>query len=176
MMKVKTTLIDRDRGFAKLVQTLGEMGAITIGVQGEESITKHPNSELTVGEIAAIHELGLGVPRRSWLRDWIDKNQDRLMRETNAALQEVIKGRISRNQALIKLGFAWTREVRNQIWDGKITPPLAPSTIAAKGGERRPLLDSGTLANSITYKVFLNQIKSIYDKTQRAAVRNGPDK
>ena len=171
VVRIKATVEDRDKGYKALASTLGEMGEITLGVQGEEALMQHPNSELSVGEIAAIHELGIGVPPRSWLREWMDENQARMLQETKAQLALVMEGKKSRNQALQELGYAWTKELRDRIWEGKITPPLSMTTVMAKGGETRPLLDTGTLMNSITYKVFLPMFKSIRDPSQRSAAR-----
>jgi hypothetical protein len=103
----------------------------------------------------------------------MDENMDRMLAETKGQLQLVMEGKKTRNQALQELGYAWTKELRDRIWEGKITPPLTMTTIMAKGGETRPLLDTGTLMNSITYKVFLPMLKSIRDPNQRGAVRRG---
>jgi hypothetical protein len=174
VIKVKTTIKDVDKGFKRLAAELGEMGTVTLGVQGDEAEAKHPNSDLTVGHLAAVHHLGVGVPQRPWLTDWMDANAERMMQQTRDALQDVMQGKLSRNQALIKLGYEWTKQLRDRIWNGEIKPPLAASTIARKGGETRPLLDSATLVNAITYKVFLPMFKSIRDTAQRAAARPGP--
>ncbi len=173
MIRVRTSVKDVDRGYKRVAEAMGEMGHVTLGVQGEEAEAQHPNSNLTVGELAAAHELGLvpGAPQRSWLRKWMDANQKRMANEARAALQAVIRGEKSRNQALIALGFKWTTELREQFWNGTIKPALKASTIARKGGETRPLLDSATVANAITYKVFLPMLKSIRDTAQRAAAR-----
>lgn len=172
-VRSKVDINDVDKGYRRLVATLGEMGAVHLGVQGEKALEQHPNSELSIGEVAAIHELGLSGghrTRRSWLMDWVDANQDRLVQETKAELQAVMAGHKTRNQALIALGYKWTQELRDNIWDGKIRPPLRPSTIAAKG-HSIPLLDSHALSNAITYKVFLPQLKSILDRAQREIAR-----
>lgn len=165
MTRVKIT--DRDRGFKKLVTQLGEMGSIRIGVQGEEAKKQHPSSHLTVGEIAAIHELGLGVPKRSWLVSWTEAHAGRIQQETSQAVVAVLKGTESRNQALIRLGYAWTKDIRHEISSGKITPALPRPR---PDGSIEPLFDTHTLHNDITYKVFLPQKKSIKDTAQRKAV------
>lgn len=165
MARVKIT--DKDRGFHQLMTSLGEMGSIRVGVQGEEAKQKHPSSDLTVGEIAAIHELGLGVPKRSWLVSWMDANAGRIQSETKSAFGAVMKGKKSRNQALIDLGYAWTKDIRQEISSGKITPALPRPR---PDGSTEPLFDTHTLHNDITYKVFLPQKKSIRDAAQRKAV------
>ncbi len=94
MVKVTTKVTDRDAGFRKMVGQLGEMGNVTIGVQGKEALEPHPSGDLTVGEVAAIHELGLGVPRRSWLISWFDKFEKRNLAQAAAQLQLVLQGHL----------------------------------------------------------------------------------
>ncbi|MEY4507947.1 MAG: hypothetical protein RLZZ450_69 [Pseudomonadota bacterium] len=171
MLKVKTKVKEKGPGFAKLISELAG-GTITIGVQGEEATMQHPNTDLSVGELAAVHELGLGVKERSWLRSWFDQNQARIQAETRAALAQVAVRRVSRKQALEELGYRWTDEIRENIQMGRITPPLAQATIDAKGHDI-PLLESGVLMNSITFRLFLSQIKSVADPSLRAALRAG---
>lgn len=160
---------DKDKGFRKLVESMGELGTITIGVQGDEAKQKHPESDLTVGEIAAIHELGLGgTPRRSWLVEWMDANRDRMRNETADALRQVLQGRISRNKALAALGFAWTADVRERVSSGQVTPGLPSSN--PRGAGAPPLFDTHTLHNAITYKIYVPQARSIKNRTQRSVI------
>lgn len=165
-------ITDTDPGFKKLAGELGEMGAIVIGVQGTEATAAHP-SGMAIGQLAAAHELGLvpGAPPRSWLRVFMDANADRLKSEAAAELRLVLSGTKTRRQALQDLGYRWTAQVRDRIWRGEVTPRLAAETIQRKRGEWRPLLDTGTLMNSITYRVFVPNLKSIRDTVQRAAAR-----
>ena len=177
MARTRVTVTDTDHGYKRLAATLGELGTITLGVQGKEAEEAHPSPtrwggpQLTVGQVAAIHELGLGVKRRSWLGTWLDENQARLLAETADKLAQVLRGTTTRNKALQELGYKWTAELRDRIWEGQIRPRLADTTIAIKGGEWRPLLETGTLMNAITYKVFLPNLKSIKNVAQRAAAR-----
>lgn len=168
----RVEITDTDNGFKRVAELLGELGSVTIGVQGKEAEKPHPSApHLTIGQVAAIHELGLNVPKRSWLVSWIERNAERMRRETAAELEAVLAGKKTRNKALQELGFKWCAEVRDNIWTGKITPPLKPETIQRKGGETRPLVDTRSLVNHITYKVFLPNFKSIRDVAQRAVAR-----
>lgn len=171
MAKTTVTFKDRDYGYKKMVGQLGEMGSVTLGVQGEEARAQHPGSELTVGNLAAIHALGLGVPRRDFINQWMDENQDRMLAETAEALKGVLKGETTRAKVLQKLGYKWTEEMRAFIFAGKVRPRLAEATKRHKG-HSIPLVDSGVLANAVTYRVFLPMFKSIMNTAQRAAARN----
>jgi hypothetical protein len=174
MPRVKTTVTEKGPGFAQLIAELAG-AAVTIGVQGKEAEQQHENSELTVGEVAAIHELGLGVPERSWLRKWFDVNQTRIQTETREALTRVAARQVSRKKAMEELGYRWVQEIRDEIVSGRISPALSQSTIDRKG-HSIPLYESGDLVNGITFKLFLANIKGIQDAGLRDAVRKGPRK
>jgi hypothetical protein len=171
-MARKVTITDRDRGFKKLAASLGEMGQVTIGVQGKEAEARHPESEdITLGELAALHELGLGGQRaRSWCRAWMDENEARMVRETAAQFRAVLARTQTRNAALIKLGYEWTADMQKRMDDGRVTPPISAET-AARKGHAKPLIDTYALRNAVTYRVWLPQVRSIRSKTQRMAVR-----
>jgi hypothetical protein len=148
------------------------MGTIVVGVQGNEAQAQHPTAKMTIGELARKHELGIGVPQRSFLAAWFDSNKTRLQAELKDDMQAVLKGKQSRKKVLAARGYKWTEEVRKNIdADGVVGPSLAPSTIQRKGHHVKLLGLTYTLRNSITYKLFLPQKKSIRNTAQRAAAR-----
>jgi len=169
---VPAKIKDTDHGFKKLMGELGELGTITIGVQGQEALSMHPEANMTVGELAQRHELGLGVPQRSFIRAWFDKHEARLRKETAAELEAVLKGTSTRKKSLAALGYKWTEEIREHIDRNEVDgPPLAPATVAKKGHDTKLLGFTYTLRNAVTYKLFLPQKKSIRDVEQRKAAR-----
>lgn len=167
--RVKVSVSDKGPGFGVLAAELA--GAeIRIGVQDEDAAKKHPTRGVTIGELAARHEMGLGMPERSFLRSWFDQNRDRTVRELASAEQQIIKGG-SRKKIFERLGFIWTDEIRRNIASGKVRPVLKASTIRRKGHDT-PLLETATLVNNVKFKLFLAQAKSIKDPKQREAVRS----
>lgn len=168
-----SSIRDNDKGFAELMGSLGEMGTITIGVQGAEANAKHPESSLTLGELAQMHELGTGgMPERSFIRSWLDKNSRRMVSEMAAAVKEVLARKTSRRKAMIEIGYGWVEEVRENIDHNHVTgPDLAASTVARKGHNTKLLGFTYALRNAITYKLFLPQKKSIRNTEQRAALQ-----
>lgn len=158
--RIRTKVTDRDVGYKKMVESLQGLGQLTLGVMGEKAEAKHPNSELMVGEVAAIHELGLGVPKRSWLAAWIDAHQREMIADAAAAYQDVIAGRLSRKKAFESLGLKWTTAIRHFLVSGQVTPPIKPITAKLKG-HNIPLIDTYAIHNAITYKVFLPRWKNV---------------
>lgn len=163
MAKNSVTVIDK--GARKLVASLQEKAAsaLLVGVQGTKAAEKHKPSEhekdtapaeepLTVGEIAEIHEFGLGVPRRSWLRDWFEEHKQEIEEDLRKITRGVLLGKITKERGLEILGVKYQGQIQKRISDGEIEPPLAQRTIDAKGSST-PLIDTGQLRSAISWKL-----------------------
>ncbi len=116
---------------------------------------KHPEGQLSLVQIAAIHEFGNEhVPERAPIRTtfYVRRKQELIDMQTKLARAIVTKG-MDGIRALGMLGSWGAAAVKATITEGDgLPPPNAPSTIAAKGSSR-PLVDTGLLKNSITYQV-----------------------
>ena len=124
---------------------------VIVGIIGEDADKPEGDKGVTVGDVAAWAEFGLGQPRRSWLRDWIDAADPEIRRRTSAEIAAVLAGTRTRDQALARLGVWAVGEIQKRIAAG-IAPENAPSTIARKGSST-PLIDKGQFRGSITSKV-----------------------
>jgi hypothetical protein len=147
------TVIVRDLGADRLVRTVTDKSArvVDVGIVGDAADAATPDG-LTVGELAEIHEFGLGVPQRSFLRAWADADRAKIDRTLGALIRKTLTGDLTREQALEQFG-AWAQgQVQKFIADGRVEPALAEATIAAKGSSV-PLIDTGQLRSSITYEV-----------------------
>ncbi len=102
-------------------------------------------------EVATINEFGLGVPERSFIRDWADQNQAKNEERLKAIGIQVLKGSYTVDVGLGRLGALFQGEIQQRISSG-IAPPNAPSTIARKESST-PLIDTGQLRSSILWKV-----------------------
>ncbi len=123
----------------------------------------HANSGMTLVELAATHEFGSSdghVPERSFIRSTLYvRSAQALAEKIEAAAKLVIAGKLEAKRALELLGTFAASEIKNTITMNESDgygeypyPPLADSTIAAKGSSV-PLIDTGQLKNSITYAV-----------------------
>lgn len=145
---------DIDHGWKELEQRLNALSStahVLVGVQGASGDAQHRDSEMTVAELASIHEFGLGVPERSFLRSTMDENEGQLLRLASQLGQGVIDGKFSQQQALGLLGTKAQGLVVEKIRE-HIDPPNAPSTVKQKGSST-PLIDSAQLVQAITYEV-----------------------
>lgn len=148
-VRVKKRQVLGDRGAQMLMRPT--QPKLRIGVIGNEAVTEHGmGSELTVAEIATIHEFGTQrIPRRSWLRDYVDGNKARIeVMLRNVAKRGFIAGLGS---TLETFGVVMVGEIQDRISD-RIPPPLSSRTKSRKGSDV-PLVDTGQLRSSITYQV-----------------------
>lgn len=130
---------------------------VRVGVVGQAAHEQHRGTDLTTGEIATLHELGnprSGLVRRSFIAATCDDPavQAGFVAMEARLIREVINGRVDRNVALAMLGGWMAQQIRDRISSGRVTPPLAPSTVARKG-HAVPLLDSQQLLDAIGYEI-----------------------
>ena len=156
----------RDKGAKRLLSQMRRLKKdLQVGVIGSKAAKPHgakaakrpkgeePESEtapaptITTADIALWHELGLGVPQRSWLRAWFDGNTRKLIRKA----QESFKKKGVNAKGLNLLGLWIVGEIQQRIADG-IRPSNAESTIARKGSSK-PLIDTGQFRTSITHRL-----------------------
>jgi hypothetical protein len=139
--------------------------AVTVGVHGKEGAKLHqgqpeendtPNAGgalgTTIAEIASEHELGLGVPERSFIRAYVDANAVQIGNDLRQAAKQIILGKLTNEQAATLIGLKHAAGIQKYISDGRVTPPLSAFTIGKKGSAT-PLLDTGQLRSAITHAV-----------------------
>jgi phage gpG-like protein len=114
---------------------------------------------MPVAAIAAIHEFGApgaGIPARSFMRSTVAEKQD----EWAKAAGEYLKGGHGDARAALTLvGEMASRDMQEKIESG-IGPALTVATITSKAMRKGraannalPLVDTGTLQESISYEV-----------------------
>lgn len=140
-----------DMGYEAMMSRLSTLENLEVrvgileGVEGERG--------LSVAELGAVNEFGsvkAGVPERSFLRSGFDDAQDELWDNIVQAKDDVMMGRTTARTAGKHLGEMMQDAVREKI--GTVGPANAPSTIARKGFDM-PLIESGRLKRSISYRV-----------------------
>ena len=89
----------------------------------------------------------IDIPARPWLNPGVDSGTEEYLKIIERALEagEPLE------RALHQIGVVATGMVQKYMTELR-TPPNAPSTIKAKGSSN-PLIDSGALRQSVTYKV-----------------------
>lgn len=154
---MKNKVTTRDRGAKALVRRLEVSGEVTVGIheaEGAQAKEGDDDSGMSLIDVAIIHEFGsdaAGIPRRSFIADWVDENEPRHRAEAEKMGKLVIAGKMTTEMALKRLGVLRQAEVQKRISDG-LAPELAQSTIDRKGSST-PLINTGQLRTGISHKV-----------------------
>lgn len=90
------------------------------------------------------------IPERAFLRNGHDKNVDKVMKQTERAIGQVIDGKMSVDEMLDLCGEQFATAIKNYMRDLS-TPPNHPYTIDQKGSSN-PLIDTGNLLSCITWE------------------------
>lgn len=126
---------------------------LKVGVTERTGARAHPNSDTkTVGDIAFFNEYGtVTAPARSFIRDWLDGNIDKIAKHIETDTLRVLMTNESMREAMTKRGRRYRKQVIDRI-QRHIPPPNAPSTLAQKVGDT-PLINTETLIDAIVYEV-----------------------
>lgn len=90
------------------------------------------------------------IPERSFLRSGHDANIDRVMTQTNRAISQVLTGKMSVDDMLDLCGQQLATAIKTYMRDLS-SPANHPYTVEQKGSSN-PLIDTGGLLESITWK------------------------
>ena len=147
---------DIDRGFQALMKRLlGADGELTVGIHATEGGEAAADSDgaLTVVQVAAFHEFGLGHnPRRSFVADWADEFREKHQADLRKMGRAILDGKVQdADQALERLGNLYVAEIQKRIATN-IPPPLKQATIKRKGSSVA-LINTGQMRSAITYVV-----------------------
>lgn len=142
---------DVDRGWKALIEAVRHLSVEKPRIVAGVVSGKH-SSGLNMAELAAIHEFGAGVPKRSFIRDTIDRNAPKYAKAMAQAGAQVTSGnKAAVRMAMKRLALQVEGDIKQRIADG-VPPPNAASTVAAKGSST-PLVDTGQLRASVTAEV-----------------------
>lgn len=137
--------VDRTKPILRELNKL--MGsAIEVGIFGESG------SEILLR--ATVNEFGapsVNIPERSFIRAGYDRYKSTFRQEMISIIPAVVQGRISAERVLDILGESFVTKIRQYLIELD-TPPNAESTIRKKGSSN-PLIDTGQMRDSITYRV-----------------------
>lgn len=125
--------------------------------------SKKVNGKKVLGKSAGITENGkyvvlfylldhVRIPARPFLRKAFYDNQHKYRRLVKVGIDEIVYDDKTGHDLLVKLGKAGVSDVRESIrrWT---KPGNAPLTIDNKRGQNNPLVDTGRLIKSVTYKI-----------------------
>lgn len=141
-----------DKGSASLTQLLdGFELDISVGIHAEDGDETYEGGDLNTAEVGAIHEFGLGVPQRSFVRGYFDENEAAIAAAQDASLQRIMDGADPEAEAE-RLGLQLESGMKQRILS-RVPPPLAESTKRKRGEDAVPLVDTSQLLGAVRSKV-----------------------
>ena len=139
-------LTPEGRRYFEALKKLSEL-EVQVGFQGDQTA----EDGTSLAEIAAYNELGTStIPARPFMKQSFENHEDEL-RAACERVNAALASSKSVEQALDALGVAIKGLVQTEIVDGGFTEN-APSTIKKKGSDK-PLIDTGTMRQSVNYVV-----------------------
>lgn len=139
---------DRDRGYSRLMRNVRAAigyARVSIGITEDSGAARQIESDLTVLEVALVHEFGSRtVPARSFIRSWNDQNRERNRARLRSAGIDLLRG-ADREAALRRIGAEMLDECRAAMRAG-LEPPL-------QGDDGRAPLTGGQLEDALTAEV-----------------------
>lgn len=145
MAKHANTVKVVDHGAVNLLEiTKKAHPLVDIGVIGAKAEAKH--GDATVGLIASVHEFGLGnCPRRSFIADWFEEATPEMIVFVKRLTLLLVQGKIKDGQFVKLLGEKAKGDIQKRMALG-----IEPKPLKYRVGT--PLIDTGVLRSSITYR------------------------
>lgn len=147
--RIKATAAVNRAKYDEIVSQMKAMGdlQLRVGVLAAKGGDRtHPNSKLTVCDIAVISEFGSSdgrIPARAPIQQTLREHRKEIIARQAKVAKRVIESGADPRRELLELGGMIARRIRDTI-DDRLDPPNAPLTIARKGSDI-PLIDTGLL-------------------------------
>lgn len=93
----------------------------------------------------------VNIPERSFIRSTFDEKEVEWYQYSLRLLKQILNGTMTAKELCEKLGLRMQQDIQRKIRQIS-SPPNAPSTVSAKGSNN-PLIDTGRLRQSVTFKV-----------------------
>ncbi len=127
----------------------------------KEHGTQLKESDVTLGEVAAVHEFGCplrNIPERSFLRATIEKQSDEIKGDISNEINSFLRSGITS----VEVANTISKNVLNRVQErilGGIDPKLSEKTIKRKGHDLQ-LVDTDQLFDAIKSEVVKSGVKS----------------
>jgi hypothetical protein len=161
---------DTDRGMLDIRKELQQLGEYSI----KAGITEGAGEKdgVSVAEYAAWNEYGVPgkkklwhIPPRPFIRGWVENNGAEIATTMERIYGQVATGKMDAETAAKRLGQFAQDGIKRYIMTGDFTPNSAITISGSKPdkngkqfikgkGSSRPLIDTGTMRNSVRYEVI----------------------
>lgn len=165
-MRGTSKVTEKDHGYKRLKKELfgAKRNLVAVGVFAEEGARAYAGkageerpkgAAVTVLDVALWNHYGTAnIPARPFLSLYFDTQTARVQERAATLFRSVVAGKRTRLEALDLLGQVFVGDIQRAMTVGYFGsyPGNADSTIARKGSAT-PLVDTGQLRSSITYRV-----------------------
>lgn len=138
--------IDHPGGTPYVIPPKGTIGE---GVLFVKKDSEHGRRAIALGHVTKPHKIV--IPERALIRKTLDEQESKINEAAVRMVTRVAEGKETVESGLGKVGEFVSSQIRRTIQRG-VEPPNAPSTIRRKKSSK-PLIDTGLLIRSYTYKV-----------------------
>ena len=146
-------VIDKDLGWKKIKAQIliAQSLEVAVGIlEGE----KNPEDGASIAEYATYNEFGTEhIPSRPFMAMSFEENVAEIGKDFDQQGWRMEQGKITARQALTVIGMKHAARIQNVITGRNITPKLADSTIAAKKGSTKTLVDTGAMTNAVQISI-----------------------
>ena len=138
---------DIDRGWNNIVRELEKAKGMEVAVGILEG---SQNEGESIAEYATYNEFGTdNIPSRPFMATSFDENVAEINSDFKRQADAMVQGKRTANEALTVIGQKHAGRIQTTITGRNFLPRLAPSTVAAKKGSTKTLVDTGAMANAV---------------------------
>lgn len=142
---------DIDRGWNNIVRELEKAKGMEVAVGILEG---SQNEGTSIAEYASYNEFGTDdVPSRPFMAMSFDENVAEINSDFQKQANQMVQGKKTATAALTVIGQKHAGRIQNTITGRNILPRLAESTVKAKKGSTKTLVDSGAMANAVQISI-----------------------
>lgn len=158
-MAKKLVFKDTDRGARRVMRALGSsVPTLRVGVLSPDAdVLAYNGGTKALGEVAAANELGIGVPKRPFLRGWFDAVKAQLVDDLQEAMQQAL---LYGNAEAARKDIEWRLAILGRQYVDAIKESIqtqaaglkqnAKATVEKKGFDH-PLVEKGQLVDALSH-------------------------
>jgi hypothetical protein len=169
-----TAIEDKDLGLDAIMKELKALGRMAVKVgfpeestgpqQGEKRVVRFrkgkrvkntiETGEATIAQIATWNEYGVpshNIPARPFVTGWADSKADNIKATLDKLYKKVVDGKWTADDAVMRLGEFGQDGIKSYIRNGEF--PENSDITKKRKRSSKPLIDTGTMRNSVRYQV-----------------------
>lgn len=141
-------VVDRDLGWNKIKAEMRKAHNLEVAVGVQQGSTNKEGA--SIAEYGTYNEFGTSrIPSRPFMATSFDASKAQIDADFRRAAKGIASGEATAKESLLEIGLKHAKRIQEMIQKRNFLPRLADSTIKAKKGSTKTLVDTGALINSI---------------------------